>query len=110
MAAITIRTPSLAGGTVGFAAASAGGDYIENDGNVIILVRNNGAVSRTVSQAPVNPPAYGTVYTTLATTVAAGAVMALGPYPPAQHNDSNARVNFTYSSEADLEVAAVRLA
>jgi hypothetical protein len=110
MAAINIKTPSLAGVSLAYTAAESGGDYIENDGNVLVFFRLNGATACTITHQPVNPPAPGTAFTALTATLStSGSTVVFGPFPQGQHNDANGRVNFTYSDATDLTVSAVRL-
>jgi len=110
MAAIAVKTPTTDGSSIGFAAAASGGDYFVNDGRIIAVFKNNGASSRTVTHTPPNAPlSSGTDFTDIDLAVGAGETHIIGPFKPHWHNDENGRVQFTYSSEADILVSAVRI-
>lgn len=120
MADLTIQDVAEAGldlspGAAAFVAAAAGGDAFQNQGDVILLVRNTDAATRTVTITAQDTsevvPGFG------AMTKADGGgvvpitsgVMAFGPFPTGAFNDANGKVQVTYSAEGNLEVAAVRV-
>ena len=98
-----------------FVAAAAGGDAFANQGDVMLIVRNTDAATRTVTIVAQDVsevvPGFGTM------TKASGGgvvpitsgVMAFGPFPTGAFNDANGKVQVTYSAVVNLEVAAVRL-
>ena len=98
-------------------AASSGGDSFANDGKTILLVRNAGSGTPTISVAPVNSTLL-TNYGSLAATshsaaMAAGNVtvqyLILGPFPKAIYNDGNGRVNIAYTSVSSVSVTPLKL-
>lgn len=113
MATLAIQTITRAGVDASLAAAANGGDAFANDGQVFFRVKNShGSTSRTVTfaaQLPAGAIPQGAAATNLAVAVAAGDDTFIGPFDPAGFNDSNGRVVVTYSSEADLTVAAMKL-
>lgn len=114
MAVLTVQSIVRAGLTdAGGAAASAGGDSFANNGKRFLRVINaNGAATRTVtiaSQLAAAAIPQGAAASNLAVVVPISGEKWIGPFDPASFNDANGRVVFTYSSEADLTVAAYSL-
>lgn len=113
MATLTLQTIIRAGLDATLAAAAAGGDAFANDGRVFFRAKNaHGSASRTVtfaSQIASASVPEGAASANLAVVVPAGKDYMIGPFDPAGWNDANGRVVVTYSSEADLTVAAVTL-
>lgn len=113
MATLALQTVARTGLDHTLAAASAGGDAFGNDGRVFLRVKNShGSASRTVtfaSQIPTAAVPQGAAAANVAVAVAAGKDFLFGPFDPAGFNDANGRVVVTYSTEADLTVAAVKL-
>lgn len=71
----------------GVAADAANGNAIQNDGDVRLIVKNTGGSPYALV---VNFPntVDGSTVTPKSVTVAAGAQVAFGPYPPALYGDS----------------------
>lgn len=110
MATIAVVTPGLTPTDVGFTAANSGGDKILNDGKVLIILKSNGAPTKTVTISPSsNQPHPGAEYTDLSTTLTSGQGYIIGPLNPAIWNDASGYVQLTYDSATNLFVAAVRL-
>jgi hypothetical protein len=111
MAILSVQKPAPGGLDITFAAAAGGGDSFPNTGKEFFLAKNasGGAITITFD-AP------GTCSFGLAANAAhdvAGAVAMtngeriFGPFPPAQFNDGNGRVQVTYSGVTSLTVAVV---
>jgi hypothetical protein len=111
MADVAPTTSATAGATLTFAAASAGGDKLTpNTGREVLIVRNSGGSSRTVNlQWGVGGVVDGVAPAARQITVAAGATRVIGPFNPVYYEDADGKVAFTYSSEADLTIAAVKI-
>ena len=108
MAAITVQNISLTASlTPSFAAASSGGDYFANNGKIFLYIKNaNVGAPRTVtinSQVNCN---YGHDHN-IEVTVPASSEELVGFFSTDRFNDVSGRVQITYSSEADLTVAAI---
>lgn len=117
MAQLTVNDIVAAGLVVtAGAAAAAGGDSFLNDSNAktFLWVKNasGGAitVTPTIQSANVTVPGFGVMTkASAAVSVAAGANVLMGPYPPAVFNDASGLVQFTYSGVTTLTVIAVRV-
>lgn len=115
MAAVTVRTPTLAGVNPSPAAASAGGDTVANPrGNVLIRVNNGsvGAVDVTLAVGPnATRPADGTypahTYENIVVSVPAGESRVIGPVPPA-YNNASGQVAVTYEDTTSVTVEAIQ--
>ena len=113
MATLTIREPDKDGGLTLSAAAGAG-DEFANDGRTLLVVRNGGGSSVTVSVTAQVTSADDSTYGKVAISdgggaIAAGGVDVFGPFSTRAFNDSNQRAQVTYSGVTSVEVAAVRL-
>ena len=114
MATLTVQASPEAGGMT-MAAAAAGGDVFPNDGKTLLLVLNvHGSLARTVTvtaqDTTATVPGFGAC--TKADAVQAveiNTMDAMGPFPTTAFNNSSGQVAITYSDEADLTVAAVRV-
>lgn len=113
MAELTVQRPSVGGTAATMGAASSGGDYFQNDGKVIIRVTNGHAtLARTVTADAPNTCDHGLSANAAhdaVKSVAALTTVRMGPFDPKRFNDSNGRVQLTYSTEADLTIAAERI-
>lgn len=114
MATLTVQAISRTGLTdAGGAAAAAAGDAFANTGKQFLRVINgSGAATRTVtivSQLASASIPQGAAAANLAVVVPISGEKWIGPFDPAAFNDANGRVVFTYSTEADLTVAAYSL-
>jgi hypothetical protein len=115
MANLTISTLTEDGDTIALASAAGAGDEYVNDrkGNTFIYIDNQDASSTTVTATVQNTSVVVDGYGTLTKTdrvvaVPAGEQRWIGPLPQA-FNDSNGRVQLTYSSVVSLSVAAVKV-
>ena len=115
MATLTVQDSPEAGG-VTFAAASAGGDVVPNDGKTILLILNvHASLSRTVTataaDTTANAAGFGAVTKADAVQAVETATLdSMGPFPTTAFNNASGQVAITYSDSADsLTVAAVRV-
>ncbi len=103
--------------SITFAAASAGGDAYVNDNpdRYIAVFRDTGGtggqvVTPTIQNTDFDLPPYGDVQAkTKAKTVAANGFVVFHDLSDLVFNDGSGKVNFTYSSETNLEVALIKL-
>ncbi len=113
MATLTVQQLVRTGLNPSLAAAAAGGDAFPNNGRTFLRVKNGHAdAARTVtvaSQLGAASIPQGAVKADVAVVVPAQGERWIGPLDPGSFNDANGRVVFTYSSEADLTVAAYTL-
>ena len=99
MAVLTPQNTAVAGTVVTMAAASAGGDSFDNNGEFRVLVRNASGGALTITfDAPGtdNFGVTGNEHDITAVSIAAGAIMRFGPFRTDRFNDSNGRVQITY--------------
>jgi hypothetical protein len=106
--ALLVMQDVSAGAAVTFAAASVGGDAFPTDNRALLIVRNSGASTRTVtlaSQAVDLPP--GTAAAPKVLSVLAGTTVAWGPIARRGWANVSGQVAMTYSSATDLTVAVL---
>jgi len=118
------RTPEQSvelGTQITFHSADSGGDDFVNSGKEIILINNNNGSAVTVnveayldavdvSSANVEDVNYGTLTKAdVSKSCADGEITAIGPFKTAGFNDSNGKVNITYSATANVTVGFVRV-
>ena len=115
MATLTVQDSPEAGG-VTFAAATAGGDVMPNDGKTLLLVLNiHASLARTVTVTAQDTTATAAGFGAVTKADAVQAVETatldvLGPFPTTAFNNASAQAVVTYSDSADsLTVAAVRV-
>lgn len=110
MAVLAVQQIDRTGVTPALAAAAAGGDSFPNSGKTYFHAKNaHASASRTLtfaSQAPAAAIPQGASKADVQVVVPALTEKLVGPFDPAFWNDNNGRVVVTYSSEADLTVAA----
>jgi len=115
MATLSRQTLSEAGITPTFASCSVGGDQVDNrDGKTFLYVKNGsgGSITVTVSEQisgnTVEDPNLGTLTkASVAKAIAAGAEAILGPFKKAAFNDTNGRIQITYSGVSSLTISAL---
>lgn len=106
MAVLTVTTISRAGHNVDTidVAADVAGDSFPNTGDELVIFNNTDAATRVVTfvfQATLD----GQAATARTITVpATSGKMIVGPFPTSIYNDSNGRMNMTYSAVAGLTV------
>jgi hypothetical protein len=107
MAVLTLQTPAVVANAITRAAAAAAGDSLPNsNGKTLLSIKNSGVASRTVTVAT-QITVEGLAVADNPIVIAAGEEHLLGPFRPDVYNDVDDRVQLTYSSEADLTVAAL---
>lgn len=111
MAILAIQTIGRGGIQPTFQAAAAGGDSVVNDGKVFVEVVNSGVAARQVTVVTTKiVDGQAVADRVLDVTVPAGGRCYFGGYQQDVYNDQNNRMSWTYDSEADLTVAAFKVA
>lgn len=109
MAVLTPQSPSLTGAALTFAAAAGGGDSFPNQGRSVLIFRNGSGGPLTVTADCPNPDNFGVSGSGLDSVVSvpdgATSDFVWGPFNPARFNDSNGRVQLSYSGVTSLTVA-----
>lgn len=112
MATLSAQKPVLTGTTHTLAAAAAAGDEFVNTGGQIFVVKNGHAADpRTITFDAPQADNFGIVDAAhdAAVVVPALTTKLIGPFPTHRFNDSNGKVQVTYSdSGADLTVAVLQ--
>lgn len=106
MATLTVQTVSLTGLSASYTAAATAGDEFANDGRTVLYVLNADSAATTVTVASVTSCNYGFDHDTVV-SVPAGSEIFIGPFNRARFNAADGNVDVTYSSIADLTVAAI---
>lgn len=110
MATLTLNTVAITGTDETLVAAAVGGDAIPNDAGKSYLIVNNGSgssITVTIDAVNTNAPT-GLTFTDPTVTVAAGVRKIIGPFSPSYFNDTNNRVNVTYSAVTTVTVGAFK--
>ena len=108
MATLSVQTLVKTGSQPSLAACAAGGDEFPNDGSTAILITNANASTRTltiVTQATTD----GLAVADRTVTIAGTDDTFIADLDRNVYNDSSGRVQLTYSTEADLTIAILRL-
>lgn len=108
MATLNIYRVDLDGGKPTFVPADAAGDSFVNSGRTFLIVRNGGTAAINVTVNSQKPCNYGFDHDVVV-SVAAGAEEWIGPFPKERFNDSNGRVQVSYSDVTSVTVAAVEV-
>jgi len=108
MATLTPIVPARSDVELAGVAAAAGGDEWVNDGSELLLIEhtNAGGADATltiVTQKTVD----GEAVADKTVAIVKGKRYIIGPFPTGYYNDANSKVQITYSSETDLEVAVI---
>lgn len=110
MANIVLTTPtSEAPVDLVVASASSGGDYFVNSGRIILYFKNTSGVQRTITIVSNGTLETGLTIGDITFTIEDGEEKITRTFPTRYFNDSNGRVNITYSDETGLEVAAIKV-
>ena len=110
MAILTVQRPTAAGATITLVAAAGGGDSFANDGRTSFRISNADASPMTVTFDSPNTCDFtigANAAHDIAVTVPNGQSREIGPFSQLRFNDTNGRVQVTYSSVTSLTVAAV---
>ena len=115
MATLTAQKITDAGVIATMSSAAGGGDEFSNSGLEFLFVQNEHAstsynVTVTAQVQSVHHQTFGTVSkSNIVRSVAAGAEAFIGPFRQAAFNDSNNKVQITYSGVTTLNVAILYL-
>jgi hypothetical protein len=114
MALLTRQNFALGGLAASYAAAAAGGDTVDNDGKVVLHVKNGGAgainVTVAAQVASLSVEGYGTLTRSdVVVSVPAGGERFIGPFPPRAFNDANGRAAITYDAVTSVTLAALQM-
>lgn len=110
MAVLTVQQAALAGLNPTYAAAAAAGDSFANDGKIVLHVKNTNAAARTVTVASQRPASPGLAPANNAVSIpATTGERLIGPFDPIIWNDSTGSVLITYSADAGVTIACVRI-
>jgi acid phosphatase class B len=109
MATLTVQSTSLAGDALTTTAAAAGGDEFVNTGRELFYVVNASGSTRTVTFTGQNASNFN-VTSNNAVVVAGSSTYTIGSFKKDWFNDTNEKVQVTYSdSAADLTVAVIQM-
>lgn len=103
MALLTYQAPKLSGTAVTYAAASAGGDTMGRTTSGVLRVKNGSAGVVTVTIVTPGNTQYGQADPDIPVAVAAGAEVAIGPFPDGLAVDGV--ISVTYSTVTSVTVA-----
>lgn len=103
MALLNHQAPKLAGTTITYGAAAAGGDTLGVVRNGVLRVKNGGASPITVTVVTPGSTQYGQADPDIPVTVAAGAEVAIGPLSDSLAVDGV--ISVTYSAVTSVTVA-----
>ena len=110
MATLAPAQATIAGTAVTMAAASAGGDAVDGNDNVAILVTNGGASSINVTVTVPGNTRFGQAEPDVTVAVAAGASKLIGPLVDALEDRATDRlVHIGYSDVTSVTVAALKI-
>ena len=102
---IAVQKNSLSGLNATFTAANVDGSFFENDGKTLLIVKNGGGTSVTVTVASQKQCNQGYSHDE-AVAVPAGEERIVGPFLPSRFNDDSG-CHVTYSAVTSVTVAAV---
>lgn len=108
MAVLTVQQVVRAGLGPVFAAAAGGGDEFVNTGVEYLEVINGSGADITVTIVTPNT-VDGLAVTDRAVVVTAGERRKIGPFPTSIYNNSNSKVNVTYSSATSVTVGLFKV-
>lgn len=116
MATLTRQILDEVGITPTYAAASGGGDQTDNSDGLTFLHVKNGSVgsldvtiSEQITGTTVDSGTYGKLTKANAVkSIAAGGEAFLGPFKKVAFNDTNSRIQITYSGVTSLTIAALK--
>lgn len=108
MATLTVQSVVLAGITPSLVAAAAGGDEFVNSGKTLIYVKNGGggSINVTVDSQAVCSQGYDH---DAVVAVPAGEERMIGPFSKDRFNDSDVKVQITYSGVTSVTIAAIEV-
>lgn len=110
MANITITEATLDGVNITTQSCESGGDYFVNDGKTIIYIYNASGSDVTVTFDAPNQCSQGFQHDNAVVIPGSGTVYKyIGTFPQTRFNDSNSRVNITYSSATSVVIGALKI-
>lgn len=110
MAEITLTDASKDGVNIATQACESGGDYFVNDGKTVIYLYNGSGGDITVTFDSPNQCSQGFYHDDAVVIPGTGTVYKyVGPFNQKQFNDSNQRVNITYSAVTSLVIGGLKL-
>ena len=114
MATLTAQKITDSGATAAMASASSAGDEFVNTGLEFLFVQNAHSGSHTITVTAqvtnIHHQQFGTVVKeNIVKVVTAGAEAFIGPFKQSAFNDSNNKVQITYSAVTSLNVAVLYL-
>lgn len=95
-----------AGLEVTFESANADGNYFTNNGRKVLRVKNGGGADITITVDSPTECDQGFTHD-VEVTVTASEERDIGPFKTTRFNDSNGRVNITYSGVTSVTVAVI---
>ena len=108
MATLAVQSsPGKAAALLALTAASAA-DEFDNDGRTVLFIKGGVAPTGTVTVSS-TPCSHGRSNEDVTQVVAATAEYLMGPFPPAQYNDANGKVQIATAPTTDIEFAAIKL-
>jgi len=108
MATLTPIVPARSNVELAAVSAAAGGDEWVNDGSELLLIEHtNGGGADATLTIETTKTIDGCAVADKEVTITKGKRYIIGPFPTGYYNDSNGKVQISYSSETDLEVAVI---
>lgn len=109
MAVLNVSLITRAGVNSAGVAAAGGGDSFANDGKTYLKVNNGGGGPITVTEKiPTSKRPEGLAITEKTVSVPAGEERIIGPFPIGTYNDTDSRMNVTYSAVTSVTVFPFR--
>ena len=104
---LTVQSMTSAGVEVTFTAANADGNYFTNDGRTFIWIKNGDESDHNIIIDSPTSCNYGFTHD-VTVEVTTGEDRLIGVFDTARFNDSNGRVNVTYSAVTSVTIAVVK--
>lgn len=108
-ATLTAQTAKIGGTAITYAPATSGGDTFKPGDDVVLMVKNGDASTHTPTVAVPGNTKYGQANPDVAVAVAAGAEMAIGPFPQDLADPADGLVHVTWDAVTSVTVALVRV-
>jgi len=107
MATLTVQTPLRADNQTEPEACANGGDDFVNTGKELLVFKNGSGSQMTLTIAT-QQTVDGEAVADKTIDVPAGETQLFGPWPTSIYNDSNAKVQLTYSDETSCTVLVIQ--
>lgn len=108
MSLLTVQKVELTGLAPSYDAAAAGGDEFVNSGRTFIHVKNGGGSPIDVTVDSQMPCSQGYDHNAVVAVPASGEKM-IGPFRKDRFNDSDGKVQITYSAVTSVTIAAIEV-